>query len=590
MSNAAQEPAVPTDSDGAPLFPHANVVAVNAFADVLASALGPASRDKMIVNALRSRGPDENEVPHAANEMTADDITVTSDGASLLESLPTTHPIAPVVTRVIGPERPGETAVEGADIPDGVTATVVLMSELLDEAVELFDRGVHPYDLRAGYHRAMDAALAELDAATTPHDGRRATDLAIARTAMTGNDVGGVVGGLAEGVVDAVDAVGFPTEATLAVRCVSKGSMSDSRLVDGAVLGVNHRVSEEMPVRVEDATVLALGGFKRSLSDPELWTEGASLDLSSPDDAAAMEDVYTERRERVVDRIDDLGVDVVVTRLGINDEYQRLLADRGIVGIRRVNRLHLEQVARATGASVVTNPTDVSAGDLGHAGVVEEVMREPRRHRRKNRFMTVFEGCENPDSVTVLLRGVTDQIAAQATSEVRKAAAAVGAARGRGGNRGGVIPGGGAIELRMAAAVREAARAEPSRAQLAMTAFADALEAVVATLVRNAGEDHVELLADLKAAHAAGDDAAGFVLPDGEVGNAAECGVFDAAATKRRVVLRASEVANLVLRVDDAVDADFTEEPAGPGEAIYDEEAEKHADYLEHTDGTRWDI
>lgn len=578
---------VPTvEGTDQPRFPHANIVAVRVFADVLRSTVGPLSYDKMVVNQIETRSEPENPGVPPVNE-----IAVTGDGATVLQELPSEHPVTPIVLRIVGPERKGDTDVEGQDIPDGVATSVVFLSALLRAAEELIDLGVHPYHVVRGYHRARSVALEELASATRTLDAfanPAAAARSVARTAMTGNDVGGFADTWAELAVEAAEQVGRPDERTFVVRQISAGAIADSRLIQGAVLDLNHRVNDEMPARVEDASVLVLGGFKRALQDPEAWTD-ATVEVGSLDDVASMNDVYARRRADIVDRIDALGVDVVVTRLGINEDYASMLADRDIVGIRGVNRLDLEQVARSTGARIVMDPADVEADDLGYAGIVEEVMREPRRHRRSSRYMTNFEDCPNPESVVMVLHGVTDQIADQATTDVRKATAAVAAALGSSGGRGGVVPGGGAIEIRMAAAVDQAASAEGSRAQLAMEAFAGALYDVPGALIENAGDDRLDTLADLRASHAEGVEDSGYILPQGRVGSAIEFGVLDPVAIKHRMITSATEVADLLLRIDDAIDATFTQEPAGPGESIDDEEAEKHMDYLEQTEGTRWD-
>jgi len=577
---------VPTEG-GEPKFPHANAVAVQAFAGVLASTVGPRSTEKMVINALATRSE-----PQGGNEP-VDEVVVTGDGATLLEALPSEHPIAPIVLRLIGPERKGETDTEGERVPDGIATTVVLTGSLLDGATELIDEGLHPYDVRRGYAAAQEVALDALEGAARPLEGfadPAGAARSVARSAMTGNDVGGFADRWAGLAVEAVDLVGMPDEETFAVRAVSRGSIEESRLVRGAVLPKDHRVTEAMPRRVEDATVLVLGGYKRALSDPDAWTDNVHIEMSSPDDADEMEAVYAGRRREVVARMERLGVDAVFARLGISDDYIRLLEEKGIVGIRGVNRITLRQVALATGAGLVKDPSAFEAEDLGHAGVVEEVMREPRRGRRKNRFMTVVDGCESPRSVAALLHGITDQIADQATAEIRKAAAAVAAARGESTHVPGVVPGGGAAELRMASAVREAAAAEGSRAALAMDAYADALESVVAALVANGGGDRIGTLADLRAAHADGLPDAGYLLPAGEVASATDAGVLDPVSYKRRMIAGATDVADLIARIDDAVDATFTEEPSGPEDAIYDEEAEKHMDYLDNEETTsRWD-
>ncbi|WP_416841433.1 TCP-1/cpn60 chaperonin family protein [Haloferax sp. DFSO52] len=584
---SADSPASVTEDPPIPRFPHANCIAVRAMANVLGSSLGPRSHDKLVVNQLASQTEPVNR-----GDAPIDIFTVTGDGATLLEELPIEHPIAPIVRRVLGPERPGTTAIEGQDIPDGITSTVVLTGALLDEAENLIDDGLHPHDIREGYGIAVETALDVLSAQNrllSTFDDQRATEQAVARSAMTGNDIGELADAWARMAVDAVDEIGRPTEKTFVVRCLGEGDLASSRLVRGAVLDRNTRANDEMPRRVEDATVLLLDGHTTGgLQDPE-WDEDAVFDLQSPDQLRDVRELYASRRRALVDQYVSLGIDVVVTRLGINAEYQRLLTDAGILGIRSVSALEMKQVALATGASLVRNPTDVEASDLGHAGVVSIERTSPRRGRRKNRYMTVFDECEDADSVAMVVHGVSGQLADQAATEIRKAAAAVAASRGLGSAQPGVVPGAGAIELQMAEAVRDRATQLDTRAQLAVVAFADALQEIVATLVRNAGYDPLTLIADLRAAQVNGQRDAGFVIPAGSVASATDVGVFDPVAYKYRMLVSASEVTDLILRVDDAIDATFTKEPLGPDDVIYDDRAEKHLDYLEETPGTRWD-
>jgi chaperonin GroEL (HSP60 family) len=570
-----------------PRFPHANCIAVRVMANVLGSSLGPRSHDTLVVNRLATRAETENPGVPATDEF-----TVTGDGATLLEELPIEHSIAPIVRRLLGPERPGDTDVEGQDIPDGVTSTVVLTGALLDRAEALVDQGLHPHDIRAGYAAAVEVANDVLSAETRPlasFDDRQAAERAVARSAMTGNDIGNLGETWAALAVDAVDAVGRPTETSFVVRCLGDGELADSRLVRGAVLDRNSGANDEMPKRVEDATVLLLDGHTTGgLKDPE-WDERAVFDLESPDQLDGVRELYTSRRRALVDRYVSLGVDVVVTRLGINTEYQHLLADAGILGIRSVSPLEMKQIALATGARLVRNPADVEADDLGHAGIVAEHRTSPRRGRRRNRYLTVFDECDAAGSVVMVAHGVSGQLADQVATEIRKAAAAVAASRGLGSADPGVVPGAGAIEIRLTAAVREHATTLDTRAQLAVDAFADALLETVAPLVRNAGYDPLTVLADLRAAQSDDVPDAGFVLPEGTVSSATAAGVLDPVAYKRRMLTSASEVTDLILRVDDAVDATFTEEPLAPDDVIYDDRAERHMDHLEENPGTRWD-
>lgn len=575
-------------SDGEPVrFPQANMVAVSAIAGALATTLGPTPRDKLIVKRLATRHePDRPSMP------ATDEFYVANDGATILQELPLEHPISPVVRRLIGPERPGDTDVEGEDIPDGVASAVVLTGALLDEAEELLDAGVHPYDIQRGYDAAADVARSTLeriardwDEFPSPDEARRA----VARSAMTGNDVRGLRNRWARLAVEAADLIGMPDERTLAVQQVSAGSMDDSRLVHGAVLPRNEVCHDDMPKRVENAHVLVLSGYYKGggLTDPDV-SEDVTIRPSDPGDLDLEDDVFSARRGTIIDTLVDAGVDVVIAHQGITQPFQRALADVGIMGIRGVTSLPLAHVALATGATFVQDPIDVAPDDLGSAGVVEEIRREPRRHRRKTRRMIVVDECDNPASVCILLRGMTGHLGEQATTDVRKAVAAVATAAGERAARPGVVPGAGAMEMTIARQVRTAAVERDSRAQLSMSAFASATERLVAQLARNAGADPIDVVSTLQAAHDRGEKATGIRLPSGTLEDAYSAGIFDPVDTRLRVYRSATAVANQILRIDDAIDAVDITEPAGPDEAIYDEPAEQHMDYLKEHDDTRW--
>jgi len=343
--------------------------------------------------------------------------------------------------------------------------------------------------------------------------------------------------------------------------------------------------------------VLVIGGYKRNdvgdgrsggLMDPDLQAE-ATIHLDGSTDVQSFEDVYAARRHEIVDRLVDLGVDVVVTRLGISSEYLELLAANDVMGIRGVNRENLTRLARATGGTVVKDPTDVAPTDLGTAGTVTQLMVERRRKRRKRRRIVVVDDCAQAQSVTALLCGSWGDVGEEATREFRKAARAVAMARGAGPSPAGVVPGGGAVDVGIARDVRTAAPATASREQLAMNAFANAVERIPFGLAKNSGLDPLSAVADLRTGADAGGYDTGLVLPDGRVGDVTAAGVLDTYATKLQGYRTAVELAGLVLRIDDAVDAEFTREPAGKDDVIFDERGEKHEDYLEETDGTIWD-
>jgi len=580
----AQAPDDSGESDFKVSFPEANIEAVRGMAKTLATTLGPTPRDKLVVNTLATR----EDTGHPAVPA-IDDYVATSDGTTILTKIPLRHPIAPIVRDVTGPDRPGETDVEGKDIPDGVTTTLVLAGALLNEAATLLERGVHPRDVTRGFHVGADVAKETLDElARPPEEFPNGNGLhAAARTAMTGNDVGGHADRWAQFAADAVKTVGRPTERSFAVRQTSDGSVDDSRLVRGAVLDANCIVHDRMARAVSDADVLVIGGHDRGgLQDPEV-NERYVATPESPEQVEGFRNLFADNRHAVVERIGDVGADVVVTQLGITQEYQSLLADLGVVGIRNVTSLDLLQVASATGAAVVKNPEDVHADHLGHAGRVRELTVGSRRDETGASQMVVFEDCSDPDAVTVLLHGVTERLGEQATTQVRKAANAAAVAAGKTALRGGIVPGGGATDIAIANRVRDLATADATRVQLATNAFADAVTQVVATLASNGGMDPIDTVASLRRDHANGEPSTGLVFPSRTTGDTWSAGIVDPAGIRREQYTKAVQVANVVLSIDDAVDATFSEDLSGTEDAIFEKPAERHEEHVAENE-TRW--
>jgi chaperonin GroEL (HSP60 family) len=557
-------------------FPAANMRAVYAVAGAVASTFGPTPRDKLVVTALEARQDEDPSDPPR------DVFTVATDGATIIEELPLDHPIAPLVERMVGPERPGDTDIEGQDIPDGVTTSVVLTAALLEEAENLLELGVHPTDIRRGFTTAQNVATETLESLAQPLAlSARDRAEAVARSAMNGNDIGGLVDTWVPLAVDAVEQVGAPNERTFAIRTMRTGRISDSHLVAGTVLDRTDRADNRMPEAVEDASVLVLGGHETGgLVDPTLerdWTAGAADEVDPSELATA----FDGRRESVLADIVTADVDVVLARQGMDAEYRAGLADHGILGLRGVNRLKLAQAALATGATIVNDTTDIRPEHLGWAEHVSVRNHDPRPGRRRKRKMTVIEGCADPDSVTVLLTGTFDQGGAQLTRQLRKAAAAVAMAAGHGTDHPGYLPGGGAADVAVAREIRETATELDSKAQLAVEGYADAAEIVPFTLAKNAGEDPLGVVADIRARQVTDGSRYGYVFPNRSISDTVDAGVLEAHAIRRQTYTRATEVANLILGIDDAVKANFSMDRADPDEKIFDDRARKIQDARE---------
>lgn len=570
------------EEDGA-TFPEANVGAVRSLAGALASTLGPVPRDKLLVD-----GDDDDDaaMSRLPGVEPTNDYVVTSDGATILDNLSLDHPIVPVVRRIAGPERPGETDVEGQDIPDGVTSTVVLTAALLDEAMALVDRGVHPTSIRDGYQTGLDVATDTLAEVTRSADGHLHD---VARTAMNGNDIGGHRDTWARFAVEAVEAVGSPKSDTFAVCTLRQGSIDDSRLVDGTVLDRNQITHDAMPRRVDDATVLVLDGQDEGGLRTLEYNDRYQANVEDAKTLRQFQDTDAQRRASIVEDLVAHDVDVVVAKQGVEPEYAQILADNGIVSIDGVTRLYLSQVCRATGAIPLKRTADLDPGVLGHAGTVEEIRGDPVGPGRDRRRVVVFDECPDPGAVCALLYGVWGQLSNTATVELRKAAAAVAAAKGTDGHRSGVVRGGGASEIQVAAAVREHATTLDGRAQLAVEAFADAVDTFVFSLVKNAGLDPLSVRADLRAANADGSAVRGLSLPAGEIVDPIDAGILDPLAIRRECYTNAVEVASLLVGIDAAVPASFSDPEPDADDAIYEDAAQQQQSYLSKHDDTRWD-
>jgi len=567
---------VPALSDAE--FPQTNIAAVRAIAGAVASTLGPTPNDKLVVTELASRQPDD-----PANPPT-DEFAVTTDGQTILDHLPLDHPIAPLITEIAGPEPSGDADIKGQSVPDGVTTTTILAAALLDEAEDLLDMGLHPTDIRRGYQRALSVATEELDSRARPLSlSDREIAVGLARTAMTGNDVGGFADTWASLAVDVVEQVGRPTPKSFAIRTKRTGSIGNSQLINGAVLDRVGRANSQMPKAVEDAEVLVVGGHNEGgLSDPTLdrdWSIQADTDT----DTAALATAFDARKEQVVQDIVTSGADVVITRLGIGSEYSAALATHDILGIRRVNRLKLSQVANATGATTVQDITDIQAGHLGSADRITVTTHDPRPDGRNTRKMTIVKAGANSGTATALLTGMFEQGGEQLTRQLRKGAQAVAAAAGYGTPHDGYLPGGGAADMAVAAQVRSVATSENDKVQLATERFADAVEVLPFTLAKNAGRDPLGMVADVRAKQTTESDGHqyGLVGTDQSVENAIEAKVVDPHKIRRECYTKATQVANLVLGIDNAVQATFSTDTAGPGDVIYDDRAESQQAHLD---------
>jgi chaperonin GroEL (HSP60 family) len=293
-----------------------------------------------------------------------------------------------------------------------------------------------------------------------------------------------------------------------------------------------------MPKRVDDARI-ALIDTPIEIQETETDTE---VNVSSPDELQSFLDQEEEMLREMVDNIKDSGANVVFCQKGIDDMAQHFLAQEGILAVRRAKKSDIQKLARATGGSVVSNIDDITEDDLGNAGAVEERVVSGDE-------MIFVEDCENPKSVSLILRGGTEHVVDEVERAIDDALGVVRVTV----QDGQILPGGGAPETEVALKLRDFADSVEGREQLAVEAFADALEIIPRTLAENAGLDSIDSLVSLRSKHDAGDTHAGLDATTGDIENMTEGGVVEPLRVKTQAVSSATDAAVMILRIDDVI-------------------------------------
>ncbi|MEZ3165323.1 thermosome subunit alpha [Halorubrum sp. RMP-47] len=493
-----------------------NITAGKAVAESVRTTLGPKGMDKMLVDSGGS-------------------VVVTNDGVTILKEMDIDHPAANMIVEV------SETQEE--EVGDGTTSAVVVAGELLDQAEELLDQDIHATTLAQGYRQAAEKAKEILDeeaidVSADDYD----TLVEIAETAMTGKGAENSKDLLAELVVDAVLAVqdddGIDTE-NVSVEKVVGSSIDESELVEGVIVD-KERVDENMPFAVEDADVALFDGAIE-VKETEI---DAEVNVTDPDQLQQFLDQEEEQLREMVDHLVDIGADVVFVGDGIDDMAQHYLAQEGILAVRRAKSGDLNRLARATGGRVVSNLDDIESDDLGFAGSVaqKDIGGDER---------IFVEDVDEAKSVTLILRGGTEHVVDEVERAIDDSLGVVRTTL----LDGQVLPGGGAPEAELALQLRDFADSVGGREQLAVEAFADALEVVPRTLAENAGLDPIDSLVDLRSRHDGGEFGAGLDAYTGDVIDMEAEGVVEPLRVKTQAIESATEAAVMILRIDDVIAA-----------------------------------
>jgi thermosome len=537
--------AAPTQAGGVPIMvlkegsnrsrgreaQHGNITAAKVVAESIRSALGPKGMDKMLVDNFG-------------------DVTITSDGRTILDEMDIQHPAAKMLVEVA--------KTQDKETGDGTTSAVIIAGELLNKAEELIDKNIHPTIIIDGYKMAAEKALETLEKIAIAVDLKSQDFLVKAATTSMGSKiVAEHKDYLAEIVVKAMLAVAEKQDGAFRVDVddvkVEKKtgeSLKETTLINGIVLD-KEIVHSGMPKRLEKAKIALLDASLEN-EKPEL---DAKINIESPDQIEAFLKQEEEMLKDMVEKILSTGANVVICQKGIDDMAQHFLARKGVIAIRRAKKSDMEKLARATGGKIVSSINSLSAADLGHAALVEE-------RKTGDDKMTYVEGCKNPKSVTLLIRGGTQRMTAEAERSIHDALSVVKDLL----EEPKIVAGGSAPEMEMSSVLKKYAQTLPGREQLAVQIFAEALEAIAVTLAENAGLDPVDIISQLRAEHEKGKTWAGINVFEGKVEDMIKLNVYEPLAVKKQIIKSANEAASMILKIDDVIaTAKMKTPPMPPG-------------------------
>lgn len=498
-----------------------NILAGKVLAETVRTTLGPKGMDKMLVDGLG-------------------DIVVTNDGVTILKEMDIEHPAAKMLVEVA--------KIQEDEVGDGTTTAVIIAGELLKKAEALIDMEIHPTIVAMGYKEASKKAQEILeDIAISAKD--KDTLVQVAMTAMTGKGTEKAREPLAELIVSAVTQIeedGKVNTDHIKVEKKQGAVIEESMLIEGVLID-KERVHTGMPKELKDAKIALLNC---PIEAKETETD-AEIRITDPAQMQAFIEQEEQMIKDMVNSIIDTGADVVFCQKGIDDLAQHYLARANIMAVRRVKKSDMETLSQATAANIVTNIADLSADDLGEAGSVTE-------KKISGDDMIFVEECKEPKAVTLLIRGSTKHIVAEIERAVDDSIGVVAATV----EDGQVVVGGGAPEIAISKRLKDYAESISGREQLAVTAFAEALEIVPKTLAENAGLDSIDSLVDLRAAHEKS-TAMGLDVFKGEVTDMQAAGVIEPKRVKKQALESASDAAEMILRIDDVIASTSTPSPEG---------------------------
>ena len=495
-----------------------NIAAAKMVAELVKTSLGPRGLDKMLVDSLG-------------------DVTITNDGATILKEIDAQHPAAKMMVEI--------SKTIDTEVGDGTTSSVIFAGALLEKAEKLLEKDVHSTVIIDGYEAASEKALellAKLAKAVEPDD--RESLIKIAKTSMQSKLVSENSVPLSKLSVDAIlkivekDGDKYSVDLdNLKVEKKAGGSIDDTALINGIVLD-KEIVHSGMPTKIEKAKI-ALVNAALEVEKTEM---SAEIRISDPTQMQQFLEEENKMLKSMVDKIHSIGANVLICQKGIDDISQHYLSKHGIMAVRRVKESDMTKLAKATGGRITTSLDDISTNDLGSAEIVHQKKVESDK-------WVFIEGCKNPRSVTILIRGGSQRVVDEADRSIHDALMVVKDVV----EKPSIVAGGGSPEAYLATELNEWSGGAEGREQLAIKQYAEAFESIPLTIAENAGMDPIDTLISLRANQSSGKQTVGINAKEGKIGNMYSLDIVEPLAVKEQIIKSATEAACMILRIDDVI-------------------------------------
>ena len=505
-----------------------NITAAKLVAELVKTSLGPRGLDKMLVDSLG-------------------DVTITNDGATILKEIDAQHPAAKMMVEV--------SKTIDTEVGDGTTSSVVIAGSMLEKAEKLLEKNIHSTVIIDGYQNAAEKALKLLKGLAKKIQADDHESLTkIAKTSMQSKLISEDSVSLSKLVVDSIlkiahkDGENYSVDLdNLKVEKKSGGSIDDTTLIKGIVLD-KEIVHSGMPTKIEKAKI-ALVNTALEVEKTEM---SAEIRISDPTQMQMFLEEENRMLKDMVEKLHQIGANVLICQKGIDDIAQHFLAKHGILAVRRVKESDMTKLTKATGGRITTNLDDITANDLGSADIVKQKKVESDK-------WVFIEGCRNPHSVTVLIRGGSQRVVDEVDRSIHDALMVVKDVI----ETPSIVAGGGSPEAYLASQLKEWADTFDGREQLAIKQYAESLEAIPLTIAENAGMDPIDTIISLRAKQSGGKKSIGINAKEGKIGDMYSLDIVEPLVVKEQIIKSATETACMILRIDDVIS--ISGGAAGPG-------------------------